>query len=271
MNNILDEIIEYKRSYVKDCKKHLPLRELETLVCETGPTRDFTGALSGKECALIAEIKTASPSKGSIRDDADIMDIARIYAENGAVCISVLTDEKYFKGNLDRLSAVRRAVTLPVLRKDFIIDIYQIYESRVAGADAVLLIAACLDKSELLDYIEISSLLGMDSLVEVHDKAEMEGITHLNTRLVGINNRNLRTFETDISVTGELARYVPDQVLLVSESGIYTAEDVKTVYRMGARAVLVGEALMTAHDMAQKVRELSQAVSYNHTCGNMSH
>ena len=259
MTDLLGEIIDYKRDFVKNCKKRIPQRELEALVVESGKTRDFTGALSGDGCSLIAEIKTASPSRGIIRVDVSITDIARIYSENGAACISVLTDEKYFMGSLKRLNAVREVTHLPVLCKDFIIDSYQIFEARCAGADAVLLIAACLEDSELLDFIEVAKLLDMDCLIEVHDITEMERAATLINRLIGINNRNLKTFETDISVTGTLALHAPENALLVSESGIFTAQDVKAVYQMGAQAVLIGEAIMRERDMAKKIRELSQA------------
>lgn len=259
MTGILGEIVEYKREFVEKCKKRLPLREVETLAYESGEPRDFYGALSGKGCALIAEIKTASPSRGIIRNNMNVTDIAKIYSENGAACISVLTDEKYFMGSLERITWVRETVPLPVLRKDFIIDMYQLYESRCTGADAVLLIAACLEDSELKEFIEVASVLDMDCLVEVHDISEMERVSHLNTMLIGINNRNLKTFETDLSVTGTLAPYAPDNALLVSESGIFTADDVRAVYHMGARSVLVGEALMKERNMAQRVCELSRA------------
>ena len=259
MTGILGEIIDYKRFFVENCKKSIPLRELEALALETGNTRDFAGALSDEGCSLIAEIKTASPSRGIIRDDVKITDVARIYTDDGAACISVLTDEKYFMGNLERLNTVRKTTHLPVLRKDFIIDIYQIYESRCEGADAVLLIAACLDDSKLIEFTNVAVSLGMDCLVEVHDKTEMDRVTALNTRLIGINNRDLKTFEIDISTTGKLAKYAPDDALLVSESGIFTAGDVQSVYKMGADAVLVGEAIMREYDMERKVREISQA------------
>lgn len=259
VTGILAEIIDYKRAFVEDCKKRLPLKELESRVSNAGQTRGFARALSGGGCSLIAEIKTASPSRGLIRDDVSVEDVAKIYEENGASCISVLTDEHFFKGSLDRLGIIHDVTTLPLLRKDFIIDVYQIYEARDAGADAVLLIAACLGNCELMNFIEVASLLAMDCLLEVHDRDEMERISSLNARLIGINNRNLTTFKTDISVTGMLASSAPEQALLVSESGINSAEDVKKVHRMGAGAVLVGEAIMRETDMAGKVRELAHA------------
>ena len=261
MSNILDEIVEYKREFVKISKHKAPLRELEQLATEKGLTKDFTGALKEKKCALIAEIKTASPSKGVIRNDVGILDVARIYEQNGAACISVLTDEKFFMGNLKRLSMIREISGLPLLRKDFIIDIYQIFEARVHGADAVLLIASCLDNEELIDLIEVSSLLGLDCLVEVHNEKEILRVSGLNVKLIGINNRDLKTFKTDISTTGRLAGFVPDGVIIVSESGINFPDDVINVYNMGAKAVLVGEAIMREKDMALKVRELSSAVT----------
>jgi len=260
MTGILDEIVEYKRAFVKECKKRLPLRELEDCISSLGKPRGFTQALRGKGCALIAEIKTASPSKGIIRDDVSVVEIARLYEENGASCISVLTDERYFGGSLERLSLVRNISAIPLLRKDFIIDVYQIFEARYASADAVLLIAAILDNDELGEFIERASLLGMESLVEVHDEEEMRRIRALNTPLIGINNRNLRTFETDLSVTARLASQAPHGAILVSESGIHNAGDVRTVHRMGAHAVLVGDAIMRERDISIKVRELSNAV-----------
>ena len=260
MTGILKDIVEYKQRFVEECKRKIPLRELEQLAVESGDTRNFAEAVAARSCALIAEIKTASPSKGIIRDDVLVEDVARLYEDCGAACISVLTDEAYFKGSLERLRQVRRTVSLPLLRKDFIIDPYQVYEARCAGADAVLLIAACLDDTALVDLIEAASLLDMDCLLEVHDEAEMNRAARHNVRLIGINNRDLRTFTTDLSITGRLARSTPDHALLVSESGISTAEDVRAVHSLGARAVLVGEAIMRERDMAGKVRELAGAV-----------
>ncbi len=256
MNGILEEIIEYKRSFVEKCRKKIPLRDIEQMAVESDETRDFIGALSGDGCALIAEIKTASPSKGVIRDDITVEDVAKIYYDNGASCISVLTDEKYFMGSLKRLKRVRNVVNLPLLRKDFIIDAYQIYEARYAGADAVLLIAVCLDDIEITEFIKVASLLNLDCMVEVHDEHEMNRIGSLKVNLVGINNRDLKTFETDISITGKLAQYAPENAVLVSESGICNAQEVRAVYNMGADAVLVGEALMREKDMGKKLKEL---------------
>lgn len=258
---ILGEIVEYKREFVMGRKHRIPQADLERSCIDAEPARGFADALRGEGCALIAEIKTASPSRGIIRQDFDVAEIARLYANNGASCISVLTDEKYFTGSLERIPVVREASPLPVLRKDFVVDAYQIYESRCAGADAVLLIAACLEDVEMEDFVEIAVLLGMDTLVEVHDEREMERIASLNTKLVGVNNRDLTTFRTDIETTARLARYAPEHALLVSESGIHTAGDVRKVWEYGARAVLVGEAIMRENDIPSKVRELARAVT----------
>lgn len=263
MNGILAEILEYKRAFVAESMRKLPRKELEQIAFADGDTRDFAGALreaGAHGCALIAEIKTASPSKGLIRDDVTVEEAARIYAENGAACISVLTDERYFRGGLDRLARARQAAGVPLLRKDFIIDTYQIFEARHAGADAVLLIASCLSDGEINEYMAIASLLNMEYLLEVHDAAEMDRAAALGARIIGINNRDLKTFQTDLSVTGALAASAPGDTIFVSESGINTAEDVRKVYKMGARAVLVGEAIMRERDMAAKVRELAGAV-----------
>ena len=260
MTGILEEIVSYKQVFVAESKRHLPMRELEEMITVSGAARGFVEAIEGKGCALIAEIKTASPSKGIIRDDVSIEDVARIYEENGASCVSVLTDERFFMGSLDRLDMVRKVCTLPILRKDFIIDPYQVYEARAFGADAVLLIAAVLDDVRMKDCIELSAELFLDSLVEVHDDEEMTRVRELGVSLIGINNRNLSTFVTDLSVTAHLASRAPGNALLVSESGINTAEDVRTVHRMGVDAVLVGEAIMRERNMSLKVRELSEAV-----------
>jgi len=257
---ILGRIIEYKRDWVEKRKRLVPGRELEEKCRDAGEVRGFADALSGDGCSLIAEIKSASPSRGIIRKDVCVADVAELYTGNGASCISVLTDERYFMGSLERIGEVRKVSPLPVLRKDFIIDPYQVYESRCAGADAVLLIAACLDDGELEELFGLVSSLGMDCLVEVHDEREMERAGKLGAGLIGINNRDLNTFETDISATGRLARYAPEDALLVSESGIFTAEHVRAVHGMGARAVLVGEAIMREEDMGRKVHELAHAL-----------
>ncbi len=260
MTGILSEIVAYKREFVAVSKRSITQLDMKEQASKAGPVRGFADALAGKGCALIAEVKMASPSKGVIRVDVDPYEVAKIYESNGASCLSVLTDEKYFKGNLERLKTIRKQVSLPVLRKDFIIDPYQIYEARAAGADAVLLIVACLSMQQLIDFIEITSFLGMDALVEVHTEEEMARLEGVNARLVGINNRNLETFITDITTTGRLALQAPQGTLLVGESGIFTAGDVREIHRMGVDAVLVGEALMRDKNIGNKVKELAYAV-----------
>ncbi len=217
--------------------------------------------------ALIAEIKRASPSKGDLVTGAfDPVDLALTYAANGASAISVLTDEQFFKGSLDHLVQVRRAVSLPVLRKDFVVDPYQVYEARGAGADAVLLIAAALEDGELADLHALALELALTPLVEVHDEAEVERALRIGARVIGVNNRDLRTFATDIRTTARCARVLddgstvvrrPSSVVLVSESGIFTPADVAAVAGMGASAVLVGESILTSSDVAGQVRALS--------------
>jgi len=257
MTGILAEIIEYKREFVKEQKKRLPFHELESMIKAAPPVRDFSSALRKTDgCALIAEVKTASPSKGLIRD-VDPCTVAMIYEANGAACISVLTDEKYFKGSLERLYMIRRSVIVPLLRKDFIIDQYQLYEARCAGADAVLLIAACLDDGALREFLEVAGQLGLECLVEVHDEHEMKRISGLNVHMIGINNRDLATFTTSLKVTERLARIAPENSLIVSESGIFSRSDIDRVHSIGADAVLVGEALIRAADIGGKVREFT--------------
>jgi indole-3-glycerol phosphate synthase len=260
MTGILAEIVDYKKQFVLESKRRTPQKHLEEIARDAGRGRGFLRALRGPGCALIAEIKSASPSKGAIRPDMDPLAVARAYADNGASCISVLTDEKYFGGSLERLSAVRREVRLPILRKDFIIDYYQIYEARAAGADAVLLIVACLDDQRLRTFMGVTRSLGMDSLVEVHDRGELDRAVAAGAKLIGINNRDLRTFATDIAVTGDLAPFVPPNAVIVSESGIAGPEDVRRIHALGANAVLVGESLMRAADTGAAVRELAGAV-----------
>jgi len=263
MTGILTEIIEYKKAFVEERRNRVSLAELERLAMESPHARDFAGALRSqcrRGCALIAEIKTASPSKGVINDRVTVEEAARVFEENGAACISVLTDEKYFRGGLNRLGRARRSSGLPLLRKDFIIDPYQLYEARAAGADAALLIASCLDDHQLIDFMAIITLLNMDYLLEVRDEGEMERAAALNARIIGINNRDLMTFHTDPATTRRLARRAPAGAILVSESGVNTADDVRKAHDAGAGAVLVGEAIMRASDMAAKVRELAEAV-----------
>ncbi len=253
---ILDDIVEHKRREVDEAKRRNPIEKLRERVAprESGGFRKAVGQ-PGRLC-LIAEIKKASPSRGVIRADFDPAAIARSYADGGASAISVLTDAKYFQGDVAHLVQARDESGLPVLRKDFIIDEYQIWESAAIGADAALLIVAALDAGQLKDYLQLAGEVGLDALVEAHDAAEIETALDAGAEIVGINNRDLRTFKTDIETTLRLAERIPNDRVTVSESGIHTREDAQKVRDAGANAILVGEALMTCDDVSGKIREL---------------
>ena len=259
MSTILDRILEKKRADVAARKATIALSELDARIARQSPPRGFRAALETKAAsgyALIAEIKKASPSKGLIRPDFDPPGHARAYEEGGAACLSVLTEEHFFEGADTYLTAAREACSLPVLRKDFMVDAWQIYESRAIGADCVLLIAACLDDAQMKDFEAIATGLGMAVLVEVHDAAEMERALKLRTPLVGVNNRNLRNFEVSIQTTIDLKAAVPADRLLVTESGIATREDVKTLRDAGVDAFLVGESFMRAPEPGEALAKL---------------
>jgi indole-3-glycerol phosphate synthase len=252
MSDILQKIVEVKHQEVALASRRKPLAEVRADAESRVLTRDFLGAMrsaiAGGRPAVIAEIKKASPSKGVIREDFIPADIAQSYAEYGAACLSVLTDRQFFQGSVDYLKQARASCPLPVLRKDFLVDPYQVYESRAMGADAILLIAACLDDAQMKDMEAIARALDMAVLVEVHDAAEMERALRLNTPLVGVNNRNLKTFEVSLQTTLSLMEAVPADRLLVAESGIHTREDVLRLGAAGVNAYLVGEAFMRAPD-----------------------
>jgi indole-3-glycerol phosphate synthase len=259
--DILKKIVDYKRDELAQAKRTTSLLELKARLASGGDQpRDFIGALAAHEdaerTAIIAEVKKGSPSKGVIRADFDPLAIAATYAENGAACLSVLTDEHFFLGKLAYLTAIRSVVSVPLLRKDFIFDPYQIYEARVAGADAILLIAAMLDLAQLRDFVALAHALSLDVLLEVHDEAELETALQVNCTLVGVNNRSLRTFVTDLTVTERLAKLIPDGRVLVAESGINARADILRLQRAGARAFLVGESLVREADIGAKLREL---------------
>lgn len=257
---ILDEIVENKQREVAESKRHIPLSELRRKAKLRAPPRDFAGVLDGGGVKLIAEVKKASPSKGIIRQDFDPVQIARTYAQNGAAALSVLTDEKYFNGKLSHMAEIRRWLARagpPVLRKDFIIDPYQVRESRAYGADAILLIVAILPPQLLTELMQLSHSLGMACLVEVHNESELETVLKTEARVIGINNRDLKTMKTDVGVTARLRPLVPPGRLVVSESGIHTRADIMMMERLGVNAVLIGEALMSAPDIAAKIRELN--------------
>ena len=260
MSDILNKIIAVKREEIAEAINHKPLPAMRKDAESRVLTRDFVGALRSKiaagQAAVIAEIKKASPSKGVLRTDFIPADIAQSYAEHGAACLSVLTDKQFFQGSIDYLKQARASCGLPVLRKDFIIDAYQVYESRVMGADCILLIAACLDDAQMKSLEALAFSLDMAVLVEVHDAAELERALMLKTPLIGVNNRNLNTFEVSLDTTLGLAGQVPAERLLISESGIATADDVQRLRRAKVNAFLVGEAFMRAEEPGEALQQL---------------
>ncbi|MCS6848093.1 MAG: indole-3-glycerol phosphate synthase TrpC [Anaerolineae bacterium] len=278
--SILETILDHKRNdELPQRKRRTPLSEVRRLAETAGaPARDFATALRRADglVALIAEIKRASPSKGELaQGEFQPAALARTYVANGASAISVLTDERFFKGSLDHLRQARAVVDVPLLRKDFILDPYQLYEARAAGADAVLLIVAALDDGELRDLFALACELGMTPLVEVHDERETDRALAIGARVIGVNNRDLRTFVTDIETTARCAARLAndcvnaDGYTLISESGIFTAGDVARVAAMGAHAVLVGESIITSGDVAAQVRALSQVSRQAAAPGNL--
>ena len=260
MADILDKIVAVKREEVAAAKKRVSLEAMREDALGRVLTRDFEGALRAKiaagRAAVIAEIKKASPSKGVLRPDFIPADIAQSYAEHGAACLSVLTDRQFFQGQPDYLKQARAACDLPVLRKDFLVDPYQVYESRVMGADCILLIAACLSDAQMAELEAIARSLDMAVLVEVHDREELQRALKLRTRLVGINNRDLRTFEVSLDTTLGMLPEVPADRLLVTESGILQREDVQRMRAAGVHAFLVGEAFMRAEEPGEALAAL---------------
>ncbi len=256
---ILDKILAQKSLEILEAT-HEPawLAQIEHYAHTASPPRDFLAAVQRDTVALIAEVKKASPSKGVLIENFDPVALGKIYADNGAAAISVLTDEKFFQGKLRDLRLVREAVNVPVLRKDFIIDEYQVYEGRAAGADAMLLIVMALEDTHLRALHGLITALGMAALVEVHNEQELERALKIGARLVGVNNRDLRTFHEDITTTERLAKRVPPEVTLVAESAIRSADDVRRMGDCGARAVLVGESLVRAGDIAAQVKAFSR-------------
>lgn len=252
MSDILNQIVAVKREEVAAAIKRKSLAAMRADAESRVLTRDFLGALRHKisagQAAVIAEVKKASPSKGVLRADFFPSDIAQSYAEHGAACLSVLTDKQFFQGEIDFLKQARASCPLPVLRKDFMVDIYQIYESRACGADCILLIAACLDDARMAELEAVAHSLDMAVLVEVHDATELARALKLKTPLLGINNRNLRTFEVNLQTTLDLMKEVPAGRLLVTESGILVSADVDRMRKAGVHAFLVGEAFMRAPD-----------------------
>ena len=256
--NVLDEIVSHKRSELAQRKTEMPVERLHEKVGAAAPARDFRTALRKPGVSLIAEVKRASPTRGNMLPGADAVEIAATYEQCGARAISVLTDQKYFGGSLEDLERVHDSVRVPVLRKEFIIDEYQVYESRAAQADAILLIARILSVQQIDEYIELARLLGMSALVEVHTAEEIERVLQTRAHIIGINNRDLDTLEVNLERTFELKRLVPGGHILVSESGIYTRDQVHMLDEGGVDAILVGEALVRSGDIRAKLGELLQ-------------
>lgn len=272
--SFLDRILDHKRTEIARQQAKIPLAQLEAKAKTISAPRDFAAALRKPDRAtLIAEVKKASPSKGLLLENFDALAIAATYARNGAAAISVLTDQRFFQGSLKYLEGIREqfeapnwnAYQPPLLRKDFILDAYQIHEARAYGADALLLIVAALDDRTLVDLLELTQALGMQALVEVHDEEELERALAANATIIGVNNRDLRSFVTSLDTTERIAVRLPaeNRPLLVSESGIFTAADVAHVRALGADAVLVGEALVKSPEIAVKVRELAGETATN--------
>ncbi len=264
-STVLDNILANTQLELAARQCATPLSVVVHSAAAAPAPRNFLAALALERVALIAEIKHASPSRGVLIDPFDPVALAQTYAANGAAAISIVTDERFFQGHLDHLRAVRKIVDLPILRKDFMLDAYQIYESRSAGADAVLLIVAALTDAQLRTLAELAASLGMAAVVEVHNAAELERALRIDPRAIGINNRDLKTFKVSTATTTHLAAHIPPGVVLVAESGILHAADVRAMGAAGAHAVLVGEGLLQAPDIAARVREFSsQPRTANH-------
>jgi indole-3-glycerol phosphate synthase len=267
MSDILKKILAVKAQEVAAALSAKPLPAIRAEAGQSAPARDFVGAIRNRiaagQPAVIAEIKKASPSKGVIRADFRPAEIAVSYAQHGAACLSVLTDEQFFQGNAEYLKQARAACDLPVLRKDFIVSDYQIYQARVMGADAILLIASALTLSQMKTFEKLANKLGMAVLVEVHDGAELEVALQLKTPLIGINNRNLRTFEVSLQTTLDLLPSIPDDRIVVTESGIFTTDDVKLMRNHKVNTFLVGEAFMRAEEPGKELAKVFEIKSCN--------
>ncbi|MBT3363262.1 MAG: indole-3-glycerol phosphate synthase TrpC [Chloroflexi bacterium] len=256
MTDILKKIVKDKKIEVQRLKVERPVATLEKLIAEQKPPLDFARALTGDKTSIIAEIKKASPSKGNLAPNLDHVAQAKLYQQGSAAAISVLTESKYFMGNINYLADIRDKVNIPILRKDFIFDAYQIYEARAYGADALLLIVAILEQTQLTDLIALARDLKLGCLIEVHDEYEMKRAADANAKIIGINNRDLKTFNVDINTTKRLLPLVPDGAKIVSESGIKNRSDIKTLNSWKVNAALIGESLVTASDALQKLKEL---------------
>ena len=253
---MLDKIISQKREEVEQRKKVATITYLQQLIARQKPALDLAMALKGDHIRLIAEVKQASPSRGMLSPNFNPIELARTYAEGGAAAISVLTEANYFMGSIEHLSAIKEVVGLPLLRKDFIFDFYQIYESRAYGADALLLIVAILSQEQLKELVSLSHSLGLRCLVEVHNEGEVERAVHSEAEIIGINNRDLNTLSIDINMTRRLRPLIPQERIVISESGIRSKRDIEKLGKWGVDAVLVGEALVTAGDVRAKMKSL---------------
>ncbi|MBU2535869.1 MAG: indole-3-glycerol phosphate synthase TrpC [Chloroflexota bacterium] len=253
---MLDKIVADKKEELEQHKKAVPVSELESRIAQCAGTLDFAAALKKGSVSIIAEVKRASPSRGVLCHDFNPVALAKTYADNGAAAISVLTESKYFQGNLDHLAEIREDIKIPLLRKDFIFDPYQVYESCAFGADALLLIVAILEQEQLDELLALSHELGLSCLVEVHNESEVDSALRSGARIIGINNRDLKTFQVDIGTTQRLRPLIPEDRVVVSESGISSRQDIDYLKSWGIDAALVGEALLTSNDIAVKLREL---------------
>jgi indole-3-glycerol phosphate synthase len=253
---VLNKIVTQTRHRIEVSQSRLPLAELKNRIGQADPPRHFQKVLKVAGFGLIAEVKRASPSRGSLHPSLDAANMARLYARAGANAVSILTEPDFFKGSLEDLKAARQAMKLPLLRKDFILESYQVYEARVSGADAILLIVAILSPEKLGQLLALCQELGMDALVEVHQQTELETALKANARMIGINNRNLNDFSVDLKTTLSLRPSIPSDILVVSESGIHNHKDMDLLRQAGVNAVLIGEALVTSPDPAAKIKEL---------------
>jgi indole-3-glycerol phosphate synthase len=256
MMTILERIIAAKQAEVARLKRQTPLSEWKRMTTGLPLPRNFRAAMGGRDCRIIAEVKRRSPSKGMLSRDFDPVRIASVYEENGAAAISVLTDQEFFAGEKGYLQDIREKVSLPLLRKYFIIDPCQIYETRLIGGDALLLIAGILELGQLVDYLALTKDLGLSALVEVHDREDLGKALAAGAEIIGINNRNLQTFVTDLQTSRDLISHIPEDRIVVSESGIRTRSDIETLTAAGIHAFLIGETLMKAADRGEKLREL---------------
>ena len=257
MATILDKIIDTKKLEIDEARRRVSERELEDQIHEAPAPLDFRGELAAtSEVRLIAEVKKASPSAGIIREDFDPVEIAKTYERAGAACISVLTDQEYFQGSLDYLRRIRREVARPLLRKDFIIDRYQLLEARAAGADCVLLIAECLSPTQMKELHQEACSIGMQTLIELYEADNLQAVLATGGKLIGINNRNLKSFQTDLNHSVKMCAEIPNDCLVVGESGIRTYEDVQLLATAGVKAILVGESLMRQTDIEHAVKSL---------------